>query len=236
MPPVPEPRVLPHRAAGEPGCWTTSSGRRSSSPTRPSGRSWTPRRAAAEFRRGPHAVLLAPPRRVVPLAAVGYALCVAEIADQLESCRAWVRTHLRRRRGATGAGVALGAAALGLSSAVRLICPMHWPWHIPTAIAADANAAAERLGIDHRLRPEDIDADENFIAPGYGLPSPAGREALHLLATTEAILTDPVYSAKALAGLIADVRARKYRPGSVLVFFHTGGVPAVFADPTSVLT
>jgi 1-aminocyclopropane-1-carboxylate deaminase/D-cysteine desulfhydrase-like pyridoxal-dependent ACC family enzyme len=119
---------------------------------------------------------------------------------------------------------------------VRLICPMHWPWHIPTAIAADANAAAERLGIGRRLQPEDIDADENFVAPGYGLPSPAGREALKLLATTEAILTDPVYSAKALAGLIADVRAGKYQPGSVLVFIHTGGVPAIFADPENVLS
>jgi 1-aminocyclopropane-1-carboxylate deaminase/D-cysteine desulfhydrase-like pyridoxal-dependent ACC family enzyme len=67
------------------------------------------------------------------------------------------------------------------------------------------------------------------------LPSPAGREALKLLATTEAILLDPVYTAKALAALIADVRARKYPPGSVLVFIHTGGVPAIFADPDSVL-
>lgn len=174
--------------------------------------------------------------RVVPLAAVSYAVCVAEIVEQLSSQGLSADALYVSSSGATGAGVALGAAALGLKSAVRLICPMHWPWHIPTALARDANAAAERLGIAHRLSPEDIDADENFVAPGYGLPSPTGREALQLLATTEAILTDPVYSAKALAGLIADVRVRKYRPGSVLVFIHTGGVPAIFADPASVLT
>ena len=52
---------------------------------------------------------------------------------------------------------------------------------------------------------------------------------------TEAILLDPVYSAKAMAGLIADVRAKKYSPGSVIVFIHTGGVPAIFADPAAVL-
>jgi len=63
----------------------------------------------------------------------------------------------------------------------------------------------------------------------------AGREALTLLATTEAILLDPTYSAKAMAGLIADVRAKRYPPGSVLVFIHTGGVPAIFADPAGVL-
>ena len=124
---------------------------------------------------------------------------------------------------------------LGWACPVRLICPMPWPWHIPTAMARDANAAAERLGLPHRLKPEDIDADESFIAPGYGLPSPAGREALTLLATTEAILTDPTYSAKALAGLISDVRAKRYPPGAALVFIHTGGVPAIFADPAGVL-
>ena len=103
---------------------------------------------------------------------------------------------------------------------------MPWPWDIPTALANDANAAAERMGLPHRLAPAEIDADESFIAPGYGLPSAAGQEAMHLLATTEAILLDHVYTAKALAALIADVRAGKYRPGSALVFIHTGGVPA----------
>jgi 1-aminocyclopropane-1-carboxylate deaminase/D-cysteine desulfhydrase-like pyridoxal-dependent ACC family enzyme len=58
---------------------------------------------------------------------------------------------------------------------------------------------------------------------------------MHLLATTEAILTDHVYTAKALAALIADVRAGKYPRGSTLVFLHTGGVPAIFAEPGSVL-
>lgn len=190
---------------------------------------------AAEFRAAGRNPYVWHPPRVVPLAAVSYAVCVAEIAEQLSTRGLNADALYVSSSGATGAGVALGAAALGLSSVVRLICPMPWPWHIPTAMARDANVAAERLGIAHRLRPEDIDADENFIAPGYGFPSPAGREALNLLAKTEAILTDPVYSAKALAGLIADVRARKYRPGSVLVFIHTGGVPAIFADPHSVL-
>jgi 1-aminocyclopropane-1-carboxylate deaminase/D-cysteine desulfhydrase-like pyridoxal-dependent ACC family enzyme len=119
--------------------------------------------------------------------------------------------------------------------AARLICPMHWPWHIPTALAADANAAAELMGLPHRLAADDIDADESYVAPGYGVPSEAGREALDLLARTEAILLDPVYSAKAMAALVADVRGGRYKPGSVVVFIHTGGVPAIFADPPSVL-
>jgi 1-aminocyclopropane-1-carboxylate deaminase/D-cysteine desulfhydrase-like pyridoxal-dependent ACC family enzyme len=176
------------------------------------------------------------PPRVVPRAAVSYALCIAEIAEQLESMNLAPAAVYVSSSGATGAGIVLGQAVLGLPCSVRLICPMHWPWHIPTALARDANAAAELLDLPCRVRSEEIDADESYIAPGYGIPSPGGQEALHLLARTEAILLDPVYSAKALAGLIADVRAAKYLPGSVVVFIHTGGVPAIFADPEQVLS
>ena len=191
---------------------------------------------AAEFRAAGRRPYFWDPPRVVPLAAVSYALCVAEIAEQLAALGLNADALYVSSAGATGAGVALGKAALGLSCAARLICPMHWPWHIPTRMAEDANAAAARLGLPHRLTPGDLDADESHIAPGYGLPSPAGREAAHLLATTEAILTDHVYTAKALAALVADVRAGKYAPGSVLVFIHTGGVPAIFAEPGAVLS
>lgn len=174
--------------------------------------------------------------RVVPLAAVSYALCVAEIAEQLTARGLSPDALYVSSSGATGAGVALGHRLLGWTCPARLICPMLWPWHIPTALANDANTAAESLGLPHRLTPADIDADEEFLGPGYGLPSPAGQAALHLLARTEAILLDTVYTAKALAALIADVRGGRYRPGSVIVFIHTGGVPANFADPDGTLS
>ncbi len=173
--------------------------------------------------------------RVVPLAAVSYAVCVAEIVGQLAATGLDPAALYVSSSGATGAGVTLGKALLRLNGPARLICPMHWPWHIPTALAADATAAAGLLGFPHLLTAADVDADESCIAPGYGLPSAAGREALHLLATSEAILLDPVYSAKAMAGLIRDVRAGAYPPGAAVVFIHTGGVPAIFADPQSVL-
>ncbi len=175
------------------------------------------------------------PPRVVPLAAASYTLCLAEVAEQLTAAGVETAAIYLSSAGATGAGAALGKKVLGLGGRLRLICPLTWPWHIPTAMARDANTAAELMGLPHRLAPEEIDADESYVAPGYTLPSPAGREALKLLATTEAILLDHVYTAKALAALIADVRAGKYPPGSALVFIHTGGVPAIFAEPDAVL-
>ena len=116
---------------------------------------------------------------------------------------------------------------------------MHWPWHIPTRITDDANAAAERLGLPATaLRGFRCGRGrESFVAPGYGLPSPArtGRRnapARHNGSTVDRL---HVYTAKALAALVADVRAGKYPRGSALVFIHTGGVPAIFAEPEKVL-
>jgi 1-aminocyclopropane-1-carboxylate deaminase/D-cysteine desulfhydrase-like pyridoxal-dependent ACC family enzyme len=190
---------------------------------------------AEEFRRQGRKPYYWNPPRVVPRSAVSYALCMAEIAEQTAALGIAPDALYVSSAGATGAGVALGKSMLGLPYPVRLICPMHWPWHIPTRMADDANAAAELLGSPHRLAATDLDADESYVEPGYGLPSAAGREAMHLLATTEAILLDHVYTAKALAALIADVRVGRYRPGSTLLFLHTGGVPAIFAEPGTVL-
>jgi 1-aminocyclopropane-1-carboxylate deaminase/D-cysteine desulfhydrase-like pyridoxal-dependent ACC family enzyme len=175
------------------------------------------------------------PSRVVPLAAVSYALCMAEIAEQLAELGLSPDGIYVASAGATGAGVALGRRLLGWVCPTRLICPMTWPWDIPTAIARDASTAAQLMGLPHRLGVADVDADESYIPPGYGLPSVASRNALKLLATTEAILLDHVYTAKAMAALIDDVQAGKYPSGSVLVFIHTGGIPAIFANPELVL-
>lgn len=190
---------------------------------------------AAEFRAAGRKPYHFDPPRVVPLAAASYVLCMAEITEQLAQMGLTADAVYVCSASATGAGVALGKVLLGFRGLARLICPMTWPWHIPTAIARDASIVAEMMGLPHRLNAADIDADESYVAPGYGLPSPAGREALDLLARTEAILLDHVYTAKALAALIADVRGGKYPPGSTIVFIHTGGIPAIFAEPDKVL-
>ena len=87
--------------------------------------------------------------------------------------------------------------------------------------AADINAgcspatAAVRAGIDRDV--------------AYGAVTPEGFEALRLLATSEGVLLDPVYTAKAMAGLIHDARQGRIGRDDTVVFLHTGGLPAVFA-------
>jgi 1-aminocyclopropane-1-carboxylate deaminase/D-cysteine desulfhydrase-like pyridoxal-dependent ACC family enzyme len=164
-----------------------------------------------------------------PLAAVSYALCLAELVDDLRALGVAPAAVYTAAAGATGAGLALGKVVLGLSWQIRLLAPIRWPWDTPADLAECANHTAALLGLPHRLRPEDFDVREDFIGPAYGAVTPDGREAMALLARTEGILLDPVYTAKAMAGLIHDVRHGRVAPGESVVFVHTGGTPAVFA-------
>lgn len=91
-----------------------------------------------------------------------------------------------------------------------------------------ANEAAARLQLPERLDLADLTTDQNFIGEGYGIPTPAALEAIALLARTEAIVLDPCYTSKAMAALVAHVRARDLSPDDTVVFLHTGGMPALF--------
>ncbi len=82
---------------------------------------------------------------------------------------------------------------------------------------------------------DDIDLRFDFVGEGYGIPSAAGLDALSTLGRTEGILLDPIYSGKAFAGLLADIRAGRWGHGDTVVFLHTGGLPALFAYAQPVL-
>ncbi len=75
----------------------------------------------------------------------------------------------------------------------------------------------------------DITVDDRFVGGGYGIPSDASREAIELTARCEGLLIDPVYSAKAMAALIAYARAGELDGHETVLFWHTGGVPGLFA-------
>ncbi|HZZ82050.1 MAG TPA: D-cysteine desulfhydrase family protein [Gemmataceae bacterium] len=164
-----------------------------------------------------------------PIAAVSYALALAEIFDQARA-RGIEPTHVyAAAAGATGGGLAIGKAILGWPGKVRLLCPIRWPWDTPKDLAEVANQTATLLGLPHRIGPADIDIRDDYMGPRYGAVTPAGREAMNLLARTEGILLDPVYTAKAMAGLIDDARNGRLGKADTAVFIHTGGTPAIFA-------
>jgi 1-aminocyclopropane-1-carboxylate deaminase/D-cysteine desulfhydrase-like pyridoxal-dependent ACC family enzyme len=164
-----------------------------------------------------------------PIAAVSYALCLAEILDQARALGIEPTHVYAAAAGATGGGLAIGKAILGWPGKVRLLCPIRWPWDTPKDLAELANQTAILLGLPHRLSAADIDIRDDYMGPRYGAVTASGREALDLLARTEGILLDPVYTAKAMAGLIDDVRQARLGPKDQAVFIHTGGTPAIFA-------
>ena len=92
-----------------------------------------------------------------------------------------------------------------------------------------ANQAAELLNISTRITTDDLPNDEAYIGTGYAVATEACVEAIHLLARTEGIFIDPVYSGKAMAGMIDHIRKGMYQPTDSIVFLHTGGTPALFA-------
>jgi 1-aminocyclopropane-1-carboxylate deaminase/D-cysteine desulfhydrase-like pyridoxal-dependent ACC family enzyme len=164
-----------------------------------------------------------------PIAAVSYALALGELLEQARA-RGVQPTHVYgAAAGATGAGLAIGKAILGWPGQVRLLCPIRWPWDTPTALAEVGNATAALLGLPHRITAADIDIRDDYIGEGYGVVTPGCREALDWLARTEGILLDPVYTGKAMAGLIDDAHHGRLGATDQVVFIHTGGTPAVFA-------
>jgi L-cysteate sulfo-lyase len=74
-----------------------------------------------------------------------------------------------------------------------------------------------------------LNLTDAHLGDGYGIPTDGMRDALRTLATTEGLLLDPVYSGKAFAGLLHDIRSGRYRAGQNVLFIMTGGLPGLFA-------
>ena len=91
-----------------------------------------------------------------------------------------------------------------------------------------ASGGAEKLGCPGVVARADVVANTDYVGEGYGIPTQGGLEAIAMFAELEAILLDPVYSAKGAAGLIDLIRKGHFRKGERVVFLHTGGAAALF--------
>ena len=94
-----------------------------------------------------------------------------------------------------------------------------------------ARRTADHLGLEDVVERSDVEANCDYVGPGYGLPTPGMVEAVTLLAQHEGILLDPVYSGKGMAGLIDLVRNGHFKDDANVVFLHTGGAVALFGYP-----
>ena len=134
--------------------------------------------------------------------------------------------------GGTQAGLALGARLAGFQGKLLGISVDEQAQTLQTRVADLSNATADVLGegASRRLSPDDILVNDQFLGAGSGIPGEAEIEAIGLFARHEGLLLDPVYTGRAAAGLVSLARTGVFGQGEQVLFWHTGGTPALFAD------
>ena len=132
--------------------------------------------------------------------------------------------------GLTVAGLVLAFKALGLPTRVIGISVQRPASFIVPIIVERANAAAQLLGLAARVDANDFEIDDRHMGGGYGVPSQDAVGAILLGGRTEGLLFDPIYSGKALGGMVAQLREGCWSGSAPLVFFHSGGAPGLFAN------
>jgi L-cysteate sulfo-lyase len=160
--------------------------------------------------------------------ALAYAEAAAEIAEQC-AARGFAPAAIVHcsGSGATQAGLAVGAALCLPATRVLGIDIDAEPERVRADVVALARQASALLEVE--IPDGAIEVIAGHAGPGYGVPDRSTIDAIKLAARLEALLLDPVYTGKAMAGLLALVRAGRWRPDDNVVFVHTGGAPALFA-------
>jgi 1-aminocyclopropane-1-carboxylate deaminase/D-cysteine desulfhydrase-like pyridoxal-dependent ACC family enzyme len=184
-------------------------------------------RIAAELTAAGRRPYVVPLGASTPAGALGFARSLSEISAAAIGPDVIIHST---SSGGTQAGIVGGCALFGLRARVIGVSADEPVAVLEPVVRALIDGMAERLG----ARPasltgeQPIDIDARFVGAGYGIPTPESIEATELLARREGIVLDPVYTAKAMAGLIARIRAGDFTPTQKVLFWHTGGVPGYF--------
>ena len=164
------------------------------------------------------------------IGATGYAVCAEETMNQLNEMHLDI-DHIVVPSGSAGthAGMVVGMTGVNGNipiSGINVERPKDIQEDIVYQLAVETALRLEvRSGVDRKK----IVCFDQYVGPGYSLPTDSMVEAVKLFAKTEAILLDPVYSGKTAAGLIDLVRKDHFPKGSNVLFLHTGGSPALYA-------
>jgi D-cysteine desulfhydrase family pyridoxal phosphate-dependent enzyme len=168
-----------------------------------------------------------------PTGAAGYAYAVAEMMQQCGPQKEapvpdWI--VFASSSGGTQAGMAAGAKIFQYPGKILGISIDEKAEVLKARVADLAAQTADLLSAPTSFTPEDILVNDDYLGDGYGIMSSAEVEAITLFARLEGILLDPVYTGRSAAGLIDLIRRKAFPPGSNILFWHTGGSPALFAE------
>jgi L-cysteate sulfo-lyase len=162
--------------------------------------------------------------------ALGYANVALELMSQANDLGLRI-DRVVHATGSAGTQAGLVAGFEALNSGIRVLgIGVRAPKDKQEAnVYKLAQATAEKIGVRGGIRREAVEANCDYVGAGYGIPTEGMAEAVTLLARTEAIFLDPVYSGKAMAGLIDLIRKGSFRKDENVVFLHTGGQVGLFA-------
>jgi L-cysteate sulfo-lyase len=185
---------------------------------------------AAEVRTAGGAPYIIPGGASNAVGALGYVGCGIELLEQITERELQI-DHLVTATGSAGTHAGLAVGLRGSGSGLSIL---GFGVNAPKDVQEErvfklAVETANLVGSPDCVARDDIIADCNYIGPGYGEPTESMNEAVLMLARFEGLLFDPVYSGKALAGMIDYVREGRFAKGQKIVFLHTGGSAGLFA-------
>ena len=169
----------------------------------------------------------------IGLSAASYAAATLELLAQADAAGVRIDEIWLCSSDSTQAGIAL--ALRHLESPIRLVGlpalaePVTSGWTFAECLASVATECGQVLGLNTRIDPTSITSITDYLGPGYAVMTDAAREAMLMAGRLEGLILDPVYTAKAMSGLIDHVRRGWIGPDRNVVFLHTGGLPALFA-------
>jgi D-cysteine desulfhydrase len=165
-----------------------------------------------------------------PTGALGYAFAMQEFLKQ--GIRAdWI--VFATSSGGTHAGLVLGQRVFGFEGKVLGISIDESAEWLKEHVSALASSASEMLGPRIEFDPVDVVANDNYCRAGYGVLTDSELGAINLFARNEGLLLDPVYTGRAAAGLVDLIQKGFFTKGETVLFWHTGGQPALFANEYS---
>ncbi len=167
-----------------------------------------------------------------PLGALGYVDCAEEILSQLSDGSIWIDAFITASgSGTTHTGLLAGLRARGSKIPVHGICVRRDQKSQSERVLKKTNEVGKMIGHENLISEKDILITDATLSPGYGRLNDQVREAINLAAREEGLLVDPVYTGKALAGLIHLIRTGRFSKSQNVMFIHTGGTPALFGYP-----
>lgn len=184
----------------------------------------------AQLRKSGHKPYLIPGGGSSPVGTLGYVACAQELLNQSFEMGVSI-DHVVHATGSTGtqAGLVVGLRAGNSGIPVHGICVRAARQEQEAHVWHTVQATLDLMGLPPAcVEREDIVANSDYVGDGYGIPTAGMTEALLTVAQREAILLDPVYSGKAMAGLFDLIRSGVFKKGQNIVFVHTGGTAGLF--------